>query len=58
MFEGFNDSTIKYFELMEQQNDKDVFKRNQLLYEEGIKIPCEQLFYELAVFCGFRFNNQ
>lgn len=50
MFEGFNDSTIKYFELMVQQNDKDVFKRNQLLYEEGIKIPCEQLFYELAVF--------
>ena len=48
MFEGFNDSTMKYFELMEYQNDKQNFKRNQVLYEEGIQQPLEQLFYELA----------
>lgn len=50
MFEGFNDSTIKYFELMEQQNDKDVFKRNQLLYEEGIKYLVSNCFMSWLFF--------
>jgi len=48
MFEGFNDSTIKYFELMEFQNDKQSFKDNYVLYEEGIKQPLEQLYFELS----------
>lgn len=48
MFEGFNDSTINYFELIEYQNDKENFVKNRLLYEEGIQLPLEQMFYELA----------
>ena len=50
MFSGFNDSTIKYFVLIECQNDKYTFKNNHTLYEEGIKQPCEHLFDELASF--------
>lgn len=50
VFQGFNESTIKYFELMEYENDKMNFIKNQVLYEDGIKQPLEQLFYELSNF--------
>ena len=57
MFSGFNDSTIKYFVLIECQNDKYTFKSNHTLYEEGIKQPCEHLFDELASFLTCLDNN-
>ena len=57
MFSGFNDSTIKYFVLIECQNDKYTFKNNHTLYEEGIKQPCEHLFDELASFLTCLDNN-
>ncbi len=50
MFDGFNGSTIKYFELMERKNDKQSFKENELLFMEGIQQPLEELFYELSNF--------
>jgi uncharacterized protein (DUF2461 family) len=48
MFDGFNSSTIKYFELIENHNDKQTFKQNEELFFEGIQQPMEELFYELS----------
>lgn len=50
MFDGFNDMTMKYLELISKHNNKEAFDSNRLLYDQGIKVPCEQLFCELSLF--------
>jgi len=47
MFQGFNDSTIKYFEAIKQENSKSIFTENNIYYLEGVKYPLEELYYEL-----------
>ena len=52
MFQGFNDSTIKYFEAIKQENSKSIFTENNIYYLEGVKYPLEQLYYELYDYFG------
>lgn len=47
MFQGFNESTIKYFEAIRRENSKNNYKANEQLYFEGVKEPLEELYYEL-----------
>lgn len=47
MFEGFNESTVKYYQLIKNCNSKDIHKENEALYFTGIKYPLEALYYEL-----------
>ncbi|MCI8364514.1 MAG: DUF2461 domain-containing protein [Eubacterium sp.] len=47
MFQGFNNSTIKYFEAIKKENSKSIFLENNVHYLEGIKYPLEELYYEL-----------
>lgn len=50
MFEGFNSFTIQYFTELERNNSKIFFRENMDLFNEGIKEPLEQLYYELSNF--------
>jgi len=52
MFQGFNESTIKYFEAIRQENSKSNYKANESLYFEGVKEPLEELYYELFNYFG------
>ncbi len=47
MFEGFNDLTIKYFNAIRIENSRDAYKKNELNYQEGVKAPLEEMYYEL-----------
>ena len=47
MFQGFNDSTIRYYEAIRKENSKRVHKENEMLYMEGVKYPLEELCFEL-----------
>lgn len=47
MFQGFNDSTIKYWKKLQENNSKDTFHKEQQLYLEGIKYPLEDLYHDL-----------
>lgn len=47
MFQGFNEATIKYWEEMECDNSRENFKGQQDLYQAGIKLPLEELYYDL-----------
>lgn len=47
MFEGFNDSTIGYYQAISRNNCKKTYQENQVLYLEGVKYPLEELYYEL-----------
>lgn len=46
MFQGFNQSTIRYYEAIREENSKKVHKEKELLYLEGIKQPLEELYFE------------
>lgn len=48
MFQGFNDATLQYFNLIGERNNKETFKENESLYLKGIKYPLEDLYYELS----------
>ncbi len=47
MFEGFNESTIGYYQAISRNNCKNTHQENQVLYLEGVKYPLEELYYEL-----------
>lgn len=47
MFQGFNESTLMYYETIRKDNCKNTHKENELLYLEGVKYPLEELYYEL-----------
>lgn len=47
MFQGFNDSTIRYYEAIRKDNCKISHKENERLYLEGVKCPLDELYFEL-----------
>jgi len=52
MFQGFNESTIKYFAAIRRENSKSNYKAHEQYYFEGIKEPLEELYYELFNYFG------
>lgn len=52
MFQGFNKSTIKYFEAIRRENSKSNYKAHERYYFEGIKEPLEELYHELFHYFG------
>ena len=42
MFEGFNESTIGYYQAIIMNNCKNTHQDNQVLYLEGVKYPLEE----------------
>ena len=52
MFQGFNESTIKYFEAIRRENSKCNYIANEQHYFEGVKEPLEELYYELFNYFG------
>lgn len=54
MFQGFNSSTLKYYEAIRKENCKNTHKENEALYLEGVKYPLEEMYFELYhYFSGF-----
>lgn len=47
MFQGFNTSTIKYYEAIKKENSKKIYTENEMLYLEGVKYPLGELYIEL-----------
>ena len=47
MFQGFNISTIKYYEAIRKENSKKMYSENAILYLEGVKYPLDELYIEL-----------
>lgn len=47
MFQGFHESTIRYYEAIRRENCKSVHKENEQQYLEGVKYPLEELYFEL-----------
>ena len=47
MFQGFNNSTIEYFQAIQKENSKNIFLENSAHYLDGVKYPLEELYYEL-----------
>ena len=47
MFQGFNISTITYYEAIRKENSKKIYSENAKLYFEGVKYPLNELYIEL-----------
>ncbi len=47
MFQGFNESTILFYEAIRRENSKKTYQDNAQLYLEGVKIPLEEMYFEL-----------
>lgn len=47
MFQGFNESTILFYEAIHRENSKKTYQENEHLYLEGVKVPLEELYFEL-----------
>lgn len=47
MFQGFNKSTIMYYKAIRMENCKKTYQYNEHLYLEGVKIPLDELYYEM-----------
>lgn len=47
MFQGFNESTIMYYRAIRMENSRKTYQEKEQLYLEGVKIPLEELYYEL-----------
>ncbi len=47
MFQGFNESTLKYYAAVRKDNSRKTHKENEILYLEGVKYPLEELYFEL-----------
>ena len=47
MFEGFNESTIGYYQAIKKDNSKNTHRENKMLYFDGVKYPLEELYSEL-----------
>lgn len=41
MFQGFNESTIMYYEAICKENSKSVYQDHEQLYLEGVKFPLD-----------------
>lgn len=52
MFEGFNESTIGYYQAIRKDNCKNTHQENEILYLDGVKNPLEELYYELYSYFG------
>lgn len=52
MFEGFNESTLKYYQAIGKENNKSTHIENEMLYIEGVKEPLEEMYYELYNYFG------
>lgn len=50
MFEGFNGSTVRYFQAISMDNRKSTHRENQQLYLDGVKRPLEELYEELYTY--------
>lgn len=51
MFDGFNESTVAYYQAIRKNNCKHTHRENEALYFDGVKCPLEELYYEL--YCYF-----
>ena len=47
MFQGFNESTIRYYKAIHKENCKKVYQDNEHLYLEGVRFPLDELYFEL-----------
>ena len=47
MFQGFNNSTIKYYEAIRKENSKKIYGENAMFFLEGVKYPLDELYVEL-----------
>lgn len=47
MFQGFNESTILFYEAIRKNNCKKVYQENEQLYLEGVRFPLDELYFEL-----------
>ncbi len=47
MFQGFNESTIRYYQAIRKENCKKVYQENEQLYLEGVKYPLDELYFEM-----------
>ncbi|MDE6516356.1 MAG: DUF2461 domain-containing protein [Acetatifactor sp.] len=47
MFQGFNESTIRYYEAIRKENSKEVHNENKQEFLVGVKYPLEDLYFEL-----------
>ena len=47
MFQGFNKSTIRYYEAICKENSRIAYKENESYYLEGVKYPLDELYFEL-----------
>lgn len=56
MFQGFNESTLRYYEAIRKENCKKTHKANEILYLEGVRYPLEELYFELYHYFG-RFDS-
>ena len=54
MFQGFNSSTIKYYEAIRKENSKKIYSENAGLYLDGVKYPLDELYIELYNYFGKR----
>lgn len=52
MFEGFNESTIRYYQAIQKDNCKNTHQENMMLYLDGVKYLLEELYYELYSYFG------
>ncbi len=48
MFQGFNQSTIRYYEAIRHRNSRESHQEHLELYLEGVKYPLEELYLELS----------
>lgn len=46
MFQGFNDSTLKYYQAIRRENSKKTYKENEPLYLKWVKYPLEEMYFE------------
>lgn len=50
MFQGFNESTVNYFEAIRRENSKINYKANEQYYFEGVKEPLEGYRYGMSIY--------
>lgn len=50
MFQGFNEDTMRYFRGIGEENSRASFRKYAEQYENGVKTPLYELYYELSNF--------
>ena len=46
MFQGFNESALKYYAAVRKDNSRKTHKENEIMYLEGVKYTLEELYFE------------